>query len=206
MSLKRSPSRASFSFGKRKSLPMPNLASRGDAGSHRLIWKQETGSQCGTNLEQIFVFCKSLFKIYLAASLPIPRRSASSLVVIRLSLITMARTFTAFSLDRAETARPGRGSSSSDSLLLEIARTVGRIVHDCHHRIHFPGLGTLPWQFSLFKVKFNHGTLLHVEIFDTRNKHACFDGNKTTITGTTEISLCSLKRAHTSGQNHVIFC
>jgi hypothetical protein len=37
--------------------------------------------ECGINLDQIFL--KSPFKICLAASLPTPRRSESSLVVIR---------------------------------------------------------------------------------------------------------------------------
>jgi len=42
--LKCSPFRISFTFRKRKNLPMPNLASREDVGLHRLIWKQETAS------------------------------------------------------------------------------------------------------------------------------------------------------------------
>ena len=44
-----------------------------------------------------------------------------------------------------------------------------------------------------FKVKFNHGMLLHVEYFDTQNKHAYFDGNRTTTTNATEISVCPLR-------------
>jgi len=44
-----------------------------------------------------------------------------------------------------------------------------------------------------FKVKFNHGMLLHVEYFDTQNKHAYFDGNETTNTNATEMSVCSLR-------------
>jgi len=66
-------------------------------------------TDCSTNFEQIF-FRKSLSKICLAACLPIPRRSTNSLVVIRLSCITMARLSSIFSLDWEETGRPGRGS------------------------------------------------------------------------------------------------
>ena len=64
---------------------------------------------CSTNFEQIF-FRKSLFKICPAAFLPTPGRSTSSLVVIRLSCITMARLSSIFSLDWEETGRTGRGS------------------------------------------------------------------------------------------------
>ena len=70
----------------------------------------------GTNLEQILLFCKSVARIFVTSSLPTPRRSASGLMVICLSCITVARVFSRFSLDRAETSRPGRGSSSCDSL------------------------------------------------------------------------------------------
>jgi len=52
--------------------------------------------ECGTNLEQIFLSYKSLSKICLAAFFPTPRRSPSSLFVIRLSCITMARVFSTF--------------------------------------------------------------------------------------------------------------
>lgn len=55
-------------------------------------------------------FCKSLSKICLPAFVPTPRRSTSSLVVIRLSFITMVRLSSIFSLDWEETGRPGRGS------------------------------------------------------------------------------------------------
>jgi len=54
----------------------------------------------------------------------------SSLVVIRLSCFTIARVFSTFSLDRAESGRPGRVSFSSDAPPFEKAQTVGRLVHD----------------------------------------------------------------------------
>ena len=82
-----------------------------------------------TNLEEIF-FLKPLSKICLAAFLPTPRRSASSLVVIRLSCLAIARDFSKFSVDRAESGRPGRVSFSSDALPFENARTIERLVHD----------------------------------------------------------------------------
>ena len=46
-------------------------------------------------------------------------------------------------------------------------------MHDSvsHYRTHFSGLDTFRGIFPRFKVKFNHGTLLHVETFDKRNKH-----------------------------------
>jgi hypothetical protein len=50
------------------------------------------------------------------ASLPIPRHSTSSLLVIRLSCITMAQVFSTFSMDQVETVQPGQGSSFSNSL------------------------------------------------------------------------------------------
>jgi hypothetical protein len=52
--------------------------------------------KCATNFEQIFLSCKSLSKICLAAFLPTPRRSPSSLIVIRLSCIRMVRVFSTF--------------------------------------------------------------------------------------------------------------
>jgi len=82
------------------------------------------------NLEEIFLFFKSLPKIYLAAFLPSPRCSASNLVVIRLSCFTIARVFSTFSLNRAESGRSGLVSFSSDVLPFENARTIGRLVHD----------------------------------------------------------------------------
>jgi hypothetical protein len=151
MSLKRSPFRARFIFGNRRRVCRCQIwRVRWEAtGSHGSIWKQETVSQCDPNLGQILFFCKSVPKICLASSLPPPRRSASSLVVSRLSCITMARAFSTFPLDRAETGRPGRGSSSSDYLRswkrANRRKTCARLNH---HRAHFTGLGTIPWQFS----------------------------------------------------------
>jgi hypothetical protein len=84
--------------GREKSLPVPNLVSRGDAVSHRSIWKQETASQCWANLKQIFLFCTFLSKICLADSLLTQRCSTSSFTVIHLSFITMVQAST-FSLD-----------------------------------------------------------------------------------------------------------
>jgi len=43
------------------------------------------------------------------------------------------------------------------------------------------------------KVKFNHGMLLFVEYFDTQNKHAYCNSNKTTTTNATEMSVYSLR-------------
>jgi len=53
--------------------------------------------KCSTNLEWIFLFCQYLSIIFLFASLPTPRPSATSLVDIRLFCITMARGFPTFS-------------------------------------------------------------------------------------------------------------
>jgi hypothetical protein len=41
-----------------------------------------TINELGTNLEEIFLFCKFLSKIFLVASLPTPRPSASGLMFI----------------------------------------------------------------------------------------------------------------------------
>jgi hypothetical protein len=83
----------------------------------------------------------------------------------------MARAFATFSLDRAETVRPGRESTSSN--LLENAQNIGRLVHESviivhifQISVHFRG------SFPRFKVKFDHGTMVDVENFDTRGNNA----------------------------------
>jgi hypothetical protein len=163
-----------------------------------------------TNLEQIFLFGKSLSKICLADSLPTSGRSASSQVVIR---ITMARVFSAFSLDRAEAGRLGRGSSSSDPCLLEKARNIKRLVHDsdCHRRTYFLVLVHFRGSFPRFKVKFNHGTLLHVETFNTRNIHTLTPTAKKRqlpwlTPEATDTTFHSLRSANSSGHIHILFC
>jgi hypothetical protein len=55
-------------------------------------------------------------------------------------------------------------------------------VHIFHALVHFCG------SFAQFKVTFDHSTSLHVETFDTWNKHAYFDGDKTTTTDAVEKS------------------
>jgi len=40
-----------------------------------------------------------------------------------------------------------------------------------NHPTHFSGLDTFRGSFPRNKVEFNHGTLLHVQTFDKRNKH-----------------------------------
>jgi hypothetical protein len=47
--------------------------------------------ECCTNREEIFLVYKSLPKIFLAASVPTPRHSASSLVVIHVFCLTVAQ-------------------------------------------------------------------------------------------------------------------
>jgi hypothetical protein len=51
--------------------------------------------ECCINREEIFLF-KSLSRIFLVASVPTPRHSASSLVVIRVSRIAVALVFPNF--------------------------------------------------------------------------------------------------------------
>jgi len=121
------------------------------------------------------------FKLRWAGSLPwnsswllplpyrISRRSAISLVVIRLSCITMARVFSTFSLGRAETGRPGQGSSFSDSLPSWKCVNIGRFVHNSvshHHTNIFQVLVHFRGSFPRFTVKFNHGMLIHFRTFD----------------------------------------
>jgi hypothetical protein len=144
-----------------------------------------------TDLERIFLFYKSVARIFLAASLPTPRQSASGLMVIYLSCITVARVFSTFSLDRAETSWPGRGSSSSDSLHSsdrpEHRKTCARLGH---HRTHFSGLGTLPCQsYPIYsKIWWRHVAPCR-NSWHTKQTHAYFDGDRTT-TDAVQMSVC----------------
>jgi hypothetical protein len=85
-------------------------------------------------------------------------------VVIRLSCITMAQVFSTFSLDLAETGRPAFLKTREPSEDLYMTQTV-IAAHMFQVLVHFSG------SFPRLNVKFNHGTLLYVENFDTRNRH-----------------------------------
>jgi len=63
-----------------------------------------TGNESGTNLEEIFLFYKSLSKIFLVASLPTPMTFSEW----PNGYLPMARVFSTFSLDRAKADRLGR--------------------------------------------------------------------------------------------------
>jgi len=100
--------------------------------------------ECGTNLKQIFLFSKSLSKIFLATSLPTPRCALSSLVVICLFSITRVWVFMIW----METGPPGQGSSSSNSLpSWKHTNHWKTCAQFSHHHTHFSGHGTFTWQF-----------------------------------------------------------
>jgi len=84
----------------------------------------------GTNLEQIFLFYKSVARIFLAASLPTPRRSASVVMVICMSCITLGE----FSPHIHWTERKLAGLDEDHPpvirCLLQTTRNTGRLVHD----------------------------------------------------------------------------
>ena len=75
-----------------------------------------TVKRSGTNFGKQFPFLKISFQNLSGRSLSTPRRSANSLVVIRLSYTQKARVFSTYSLYRPETGWLGQETSSSDSL------------------------------------------------------------------------------------------
>jgi hypothetical protein len=107
--------------------------------------------------------------------------------------------FPTFLLNWAEIGQSGQGLSSSDSLPSYKCANCWKIfawlviaIYIFQVLVHFHG------SFPQFKVNFNYGTLLHVNSFDTLNKH--------TVTSTAIKWLLTLQRsAHCSGQYHVLF-
>jgi len=164
--------------------------------------------ECGTNLEQIFLSYKSLSKICLAAFLPTPRLSSSSLIVIRLSCITMARVFFPH-LNCNEQKFAGLNEDHPPTIpcLLYQTRTIGILVHNSVFIVHiFQVLGHLHGNFPRLKVTFDHGTLFHVETFDTWKKQTL---NSTAIKWQLiklQRRACACSNEHICGQNRTLFC
>lgn len=159
-------------------------------------------TEYATNIEQIILVCKSFFHTFHGLFL------TDFKTLIRVPLWLFAYPSSHWGecsplLHWTERKVTGLDEVHSPAVPchLETVRSIGRLhdslitVHIFQVTVHFSGC------FPRFKVKFNHATLLHVDTFDTRNKHINFDGAKTTPSDAIETSPCS-----SSGKNHLLFC